>query len=47
MPEHLKGKYQYYTCATMDKIRAKGFPAEFHSLEDGIQDYVRNYLMAE
>jgi len=44
MPEHLQGKYQYYTCAVMDKIRAAGYPAKFHSLEDGIRDYVCNYL---
>lgn len=47
MPLHLQGKYQYYTCAAMDKIRAHGFPAEFHSLEDGIRDYVCNHLMQE
>jgi ADP-L-glycero-D-manno-heptose 6-epimerase len=45
MPQHLRGKYQYHTCATMDKIRAQGFPAEFHSLEDGVRDYVCNHLM--
>lgn len=45
MPQHLQGKYQYYTCAVMDKIRKQGFPADFYSLEDGIRDYVCNYLM--
>ena len=44
MPQHLQGKYQYYTCAVMDKIRAAGYPADFQTLEAGIQDYVRNYL---
>lgn len=44
MPEHLQGKYQYYTCAQMDKIRAAGYRAQFYSLEDGVQDYVCNYL---
>ena len=44
MPQHLQGKYQYHTCAVMDKIREQGFTAEFHSLEDGIRDYVCNYL---
>lgn len=44
MPAHLQGKYQYHTCAVMDKIRAAGYPAEFHSLEEGIRDYVCNYL---
>jgi len=45
MPGHLQGKYQYYTCAVMDKIRGQGFSAGFRSLEDGIKDYVCNYLM--
>jgi ADP-L-glycero-D-manno-heptose 6-epimerase len=45
MPEHLQGKYQYHTCAVMDKICQQGFPADFNSLEDGIRDYVCNYLM--
>ena len=45
MPAHLQGKYQYYTCADMAKIRAAGYPAKFHSLEDGVRDYVQNYLM--
>ncbi len=46
MPQHLQGKYQYHTCAVMDKIRAQGYPAEFHTLEAGITDYVRNGLMS-
>ncbi len=45
MPEHLQGKYQYYTCADMDKIRSRGYPAGFYTLEQGIDDYVRNYLL--
>lgn len=45
MPPHLQGKYQYYTCADMTKIRAAGFPTAFHSLEQGIADYVCNYLL--
>lgn len=44
MPEHLQGKYQYHTCAVMDKIRAAGYPADFQTLENGIRDYVCNYL---
>jgi len=46
MPEHLRGKYQYYTCAVMDKIRAAGYPATFQTLENGIRDYVCTDLMA-
>jgi len=45
MPPQLQGKYQYFTCADMEKIRTKGYPAVFNSLEDGIGDYVRQYLL--
>ncbi len=45
MPDDLKGKYQYFTEAPMDKIRAAGYSAPMTSLEDGVRDYVQNYLM--
>lgn len=45
MPEDLQGKYQYFTEATVAKLRATGYTAPFHSLEDGVKDYVQNYLM--
>ncbi len=45
MPEDLKGKYQYFTEAPMEKLRAAGYTAPMTSLEEGIRDYVRNYLM--
>lgn len=44
MPEQLRGKYQYFTQATMDKLRAAGYDRPFTSLEDGAKDYVQNYL---
>lgn len=44
MPERLKEKYQYYTRAKMDKLRRAGYDREFYSLEDGVKDYVQNYL---
>ncbi|WP_461210636.1 ADP-glyceromanno-heptose 6-epimerase [Desulfocurvus sp. DL9XJH121] len=44
MPEALRGKYQYFTEATMDKLAAAGCPVEFMSLEDAARDYVQNYL---
>lgn len=44
MPEALRGKYQYFTQAEMDKFRSRGLDFDFHSLEDGIADYVRHYL---
>ena len=45
MPEHLREKYQYFTQAHMDKLRAAGYTDSFYSLEDGAADYVRGYLM--
>ncbi|MBE6408053.1 MAG: ADP-glyceromanno-heptose 6-epimerase [Lentisphaerae bacterium] len=44
MPEHLKGKYQYYTCADMAKMRAAGYTKEPTSLEDAIKDDIQVYL---
>ncbi|MDP2248515.1 MAG: ADP-glyceromanno-heptose 6-epimerase, partial [Nitrosomonadales bacterium] len=45
MPQDLHGKYQYFTEASMDKVRATGYKQPFHSLEEGVRDYVQNYLM--
>lgn len=45
MPEYLREKYQYFTQASMDKLRSAGYTEEFYSLEDGARDYVRNYLI--
>ncbi len=45
MPETLRAKYQYYTQANMAKLRAAGYAEPFYSLEDGVTDYVQNYLM--
>jgi ADP-L-glycero-D-manno-heptose 6-epimerase len=45
MPETLKGKYQYFTEATMTKLRAAGYTRPFMSLEDAVTDYIRNYYM--
>ncbi len=47
MPEHLKGKYQYFTQAEMKWLADKQCDVAFHSLEEGVNDYVRNYLRAE
>lgn len=44
MPETLRGKYQYFTEAKMDKLRAAGYTKPFHSLEEGVADYVKSYL---
>jgi ADP-L-glycero-D-manno-heptose 6-epimerase len=44
MPEALKGQYQYFTEAKMAKINAIFSDFKFHSLEEGIEDYVKNHL---
>ncbi len=44
MPEQLQGKYQYCTEASVKKLRAAGYAAEFTSLEDGVREYVQGYL---
>lgn len=44
MPETLRGKYQYYTCAEMDKIRAAGYTAPFTRLEEGVAATVRTLV---
>lgn len=43
-PEDIRDKYQYYTEANMSKLRAAGYDQDFYSLEDGVKDYVVNYL---
>ncbi|MEM7618001.1 MAG: ADP-glyceromanno-heptose 6-epimerase [Pseudomonadota bacterium] len=47
MPQQLRDKYQYFTQAKMDKLRQAGFNADFTSLEEGIADYVQNYMAKE
>lgn len=47
MPETLKPKYQYFTEANMKRLRDAGYTKPFASLEDGVKDYVQNYLMKE
>ena len=44
MPHDIRDKYQYFTEANMQKLRDAGYTEAFYSLEDGVNDYVRNYL---
>ncbi len=44
-PEDIREKYQYFTEARMDKLRSIGYSLEFYSLEEGVEDYVKNYLL--
>ena len=43
-PDDLRGKYQYFTCANIQKLRSIGYQEAFYTLEDSINDYVKNYL---
>jgi ADP-L-glycero-D-manno-heptose 6-epimerase len=45
MPEALRDQYQYYTQAEMKKLNGAIKSFKFHSLEDGVADYVKNHLM--
>ncbi len=47
MPELLQGKYQYYTCAELNKLRSVGCDIVPRSLEDAMTDYYHNYLIPE
>ncbi|MCS3800188.1 ADP-glyceromanno-heptose 6-epimerase [Niastella sp. OAS944] len=44
MPEDIRDKYQYFTEANMQKLKDAGYSDSFYSLEEGVNDYVRNYL---
>lgn len=44
-PLNIRDKYQYFTEAKMDKLRKAGYSKEFYSLEEGVKDYVLNYLL--
>ena len=46
MPPDLRARYQYFTEASLGRIRAAGYTAPFRSLEVGVTDYVRGYLAA-
>lgn len=43
-PEDIRDKYQYFTEANMGKLRSIGYNKPFHTLEEGVTDYVVNYL---
>ncbi|HRP70665.1 MAG TPA: ADP-glyceromanno-heptose 6-epimerase [Turneriella sp.] len=45
MPTKLQGSYQYFTEANMDRLNASGIPLLRTSLEEGVKDYVQNYLI--
>ncbi len=44
LPHELKDKYQYFTQANMNKLRQAGYNKPFATLQQGIKDYIDNYL---
>jgi len=44
-PEDIRDKYQYFTEADMTKLKAAGYSKPFYTLEEGVEDYVQNYLI--
>lgn len=45
IPSDIRDKYQYYTEADITKLRSAGYDKDFTSLEDGVYDYVKNFLI--
>lgn len=43
-PADIREKYQYFTEAKMTKLNSIGYKRPFFSLEEGVKDYVENYL---
>jgi len=44
-PIDIRDKYQYFTEANMNKLISSGYNTPFHTLEEGVKDYVQNYLV--
>lgn len=47
LPESLRGRYQYFTLANLEKLRKAGYDRPTTSLEDGLKSYVDDYLRAD
>ena len=45
IPQDIRDTYQYFTEANMNKLISAGYTKKFTSLEDGVNDYVTNYLV--
>lgn len=45
MPASLIGQYQYFTQADMTRLRQAGYTKEFTSLEEGVGQYIQDYLV--
>jgi ADP-L-glycero-D-manno-heptose 6-epimerase len=46
-PKDIRDTYQYFTEANMSKLRDVGYNEPFYTLEEGIEDYVKAYLLEE
>lgn len=46
-PLDIRDKYQYFTEAKMEKLKAIGYAEPFTSLEEGVADYVAHYLVGK
>jgi ADP-L-glycero-D-manno-heptose 6-epimerase len=44
-PEDIRDKYQYFTEAEMAKLRDTGYDDPFYSLEEGVEEYVKEFLV--
>jgi ADP-L-glycero-D-manno-heptose 6-epimerase len=44
MPDSIRNQYQYYTCGNIERIRQAGYTRPIFTLEQAIDDYVKNYL---
>jgi ADP-L-glycero-D-manno-heptose 6-epimerase len=44
MPEAIRDRYQYFTEASMDRIRALGYGGQSTPLEEGVRRYVQDFL---
>ena len=44
-PADIRDKYQYFTQANMEKLKSIGYSTPFHTLEQGVTDYVQGYLV--
>ncbi len=47
MPESIRGQYQYFTKANIQKLRDSGYDLPVTPLNEAVSDYVRNYLLKE
>lgn len=46
-PAEIRDRYQYFTQAEMARLRTAGYDRPFHTIEDGVRDYVERYLSQE